>query len=135
MKRILSLVVLISAFVVAASAGAQVFDGSIGRSWEKLPAVGGYQWSVMPAKGLRIDFVSYIEDDGKRTTYYLVRRKCQNGRLQYWVTKPGAKLGLGVDCNGHDDMFPGAGLILETNKVNPLPAEAAALIPTAAERK
>ena len=101
MRTIATLIVLVT--LSLATTHAQGFlDIPVNNTWTKVQDGAATQWSIRSSAqpNTRIDLVSYTED-GKRTTYYLVRSTCSNGEVAKSVIKPGNMVGLGTDCSGN----------------------------------
>lgn len=120
---------LVVGWISTSSAASDVFIISAGPSWTKVQDGEVTQWSVIPpdmARATRVDLLSYVEG-GVRTTYYLIRRACSNGRTEWQRVRPGHMLGVGLDCTGN---IPSTNVLrLALSKVNDLPSEAAVLLP------
>lgn len=96
--------------------------------WQKVDATHD-EWTVQlttaagtPAK---INFVSTVDEEGKPTAFYGVRRLCDNDRTSTTITKAGNRLGYGLGCYG--ERIPEYVLPILLTKVAPLPPDAAAL--------
>ena len=94
-------------FIAAVSLTPAVAQGFLdipaSNTWTKVQDGEASQWSIIPSAHpkTRIDFISYLEKDGTRTSYYMVRSSCSDGdKVAAYTIKPGYQLGLGVNCNG-----------------------------------
>jgi len=107
------------------TATAQVFDVPATGAWVKVQDGAVTQWSAIPSAHpkTRIDLLSYVEN-GERTTYYMIRTACSDGKVASAVIKPGNQLGIGLDCAGYTVAKTAAVL----DEVQKLPVAAAALL-------
>ena len=122
MRTILAFVI---GLLFAGSASAQGFlDIRPSTTWTKVQDGETTQWSIVSLSrpDTRIDLVSY-EENGARTTYYLVRSACATSEVAKIVLKPGNRVGIGTDCNGNNVT---ATTIL--GSLPPLPPEASNLL-------
>jgi|GEM_PF-6195137 len=125
MRTITALIILAAASLAPATA--QVFDVPANGIWIKIQGGRTTQWSAISRAHpkTRVDLMSYLNDNGKRISYYLIRSACPDGsRVASYVIKPGNKLGIGINCN--DDVVAGTSAPIEEMKN--LPPEAAALL-------
>lgn len=119
-------VLMIVLFVFVSSvASAEVFDIPPSNNWTKVQNGEVIQWSIIPInhKQTRIDLISYTEE-GRRTTYYLVRSACPDSKIVSGVIKAGNKVGIGLDCGGQ----PAVKTATLLEEVSPLPPEAKKLL-------
>jgi len=93
--------ILISFFVFVSLVSAEVFDIPPSNNWTKVQDGEIVQWSIIPLDHpkTRVDLLSYTEG-GQRTTYYLIRSVCPDGKVVSGVIKAGNKTGLGLNCSG-----------------------------------
>lgn len=119
------LVIFLALFTMATTANAEVFDIPANGAWVKVQDGKIIQWSAISSteSRTRIDLVSYVEE-GKRTTFYMIRSACSNDKIISSVIEPGNKIGVGLDCNGNTIATDAAML----NKVQKLPPAAMVLI-------
>jgi hypothetical protein len=127
-RILIALVVVTFGFVGASSAN--IFDEIPMGTWVRVQDGAVVQWSVVPdmSRATRLDLVSYIDDDGVRKAYYLIRRSCSDdSKVESQVIMPGNVLGVGVDCNG--DIPSTSVFSTLVDIVDELPTEAVALLP------
>ncbi len=126
--RFIATLIFIAAVSLTPAIAADFLDIPASNIWTKVLQTGdGAQWSIIPSAHpkMRIDLISYLEKDGKRNSFYMVRSACSDAdKVAAYTIKPGYKLGVGVNCNG--DIVPGTSTPIE--EVPKLPSEAAALL-------
>ncbi len=103
MKFIVATILVILGPPLANAQGFGFLDIPASNSWTKVQNGEVTQWSIVPENNrlTRIDLVSYVKEDGSRTTYYLIRSACSNGKVSKYVVKYGNRVGLGEDCEGN----------------------------------
>ena len=117
-------------FIAAISMTSAIAQGFLNipanNTWTKVLSGETTEWSIITSAHpkTRIDLLSFLGKDGTRSSYYMVRSACPNGKAIKYLIEPGKKSGLGIDCDGKAS----SGTSIPIDEAPKLPPEAAALL-------
>ena len=129
--------VLFTALISFSANAADLFDLPASKTWTKVQDGEVIQWAVVipnTEQPTRVDLVSSIEE-GKRQTFYSLRKRCPSGKNAVSFIKAGNAAGPGRNCRGVNGVHYMTELSAHLEKVDALPEDAAKLIRPAVEAR